>query len=88
MKDPGLAAQIRNELQSSNGTALVGLVAWQVMERATGAAMNHRAIGISTRYGYSQQSKAAFCPTPKTKYRDSLEYTSNSCPVLPNPIGV
>jgi hypothetical protein len=30
MKDPGLAAQIRNELQSSNDIALVGLVAWQV----------------------------------------------------------
>ena len=54
------------------------------MERATGAAMNHRAIGISTRYGYSQQSKAAFCPTPKTKYRDSLEYTSSNCPAKSN----
>jgi beta-lactamase regulating signal transducer with metallopeptidase domain len=41
MKDPGLAAEIRNELQSSNDVALLGLVARQVVEGAAAAAMNH-----------------------------------------------
>jgi TonB family protein len=41
MKDPGLAAQIKTELQSSNDIALVGLVARQVVEGAAAAVMNH-----------------------------------------------
>jgi TonB family protein len=39
--DPGLAAQIRSELETSNDIALVGAVAKQVVEGATGAALNH-----------------------------------------------
>jgi len=41
MKDPGLAAQIKNELQTSDDITLVGLVARQVVEGAAGAAINH-----------------------------------------------
>jgi beta-lactamase regulating signal transducer with metallopeptidase domain len=40
-KDPGLAAQIRNELQSSNDIALVGSVARHVVEEAAGKAVGH-----------------------------------------------
>jgi TonB family protein len=39
--NPGLAAQIRNEVQSSNDIALVGSVARHVVEGAAGAAMAH-----------------------------------------------
>jgi TonB family protein len=41
MKDPGLAAQIRNELQSSNDMVLVGLVARRVVEEAAQLAISH-----------------------------------------------
>jgi beta-lactamase regulating signal transducer with metallopeptidase domain len=40
MKDPGLAAQVRSELQSSDDIALVGSVARQVVEGASRAAIS------------------------------------------------
>jgi hypothetical protein len=41
LNEPGLAAQVRNELQSSNDTALVGSVARHVVEGAATKAVGH-----------------------------------------------